>query len=353
MLIIRSLPALACLVLLVALATPAQSTAAAAPPGFMGVSAVGPDSIDFKKMREAKVGAARVLFHFRATKRRKDDFYDWSTFDTLVRNAAGNEIEILPLLFGTPDWIYFDSRIPPIYDERAKSEWSRLLRELASRYGPNGLFWGLNPFLPYKPIRNWQIWNEPNDPTFWEPKPDPAGFAELMRISAAALRSVDPRAKIISGGIIAEPFDEDGIKGTNFLRQTLRQPGMTEAVDAIGYHPYAGRPKEVKRHLRLARRATRQAGARGEPFWVTELGWGSDAAVFGGLFKSEQGQAKSLRRSFKMMVRKRERMNIERALWYYWRDGFDPRCAWCRVAGLLEDDYEPRLAYNEFTSLSR
>jgi hypothetical protein len=42
-----------------------------------------------------------------------------------------------------------------------------------------------------------------NIPAFHGPRPAPAEYAALLRISAEAIRSVDPGARIISGGIVA------------------------------------------------------------------------------------------------------------------------------------------------------
>ena len=53
-----------------------------------------------------------------------------------------------------------------------------------------------------------------------------------------------------------------------------------------------------------------------------------------------------------MILRKRKRLGIQRALWYYWRDHSDPFCIWCRSAGLLEPDHTPKPAYAAFRALA-
>ena len=51
---------------------------------------------------------------------RRDGFYDWREFDRLVERTARANIELLPLLYGTPDWIASNQATPPIYDAKAR-----------------------------------------------------------------------------------------------------------------------------------------------------------------------------------------------------------------------------------------
>ena len=42
------------------------------------------------------------------------------------------------------------------------------LAALVERYGPDGTFWTDHPELPKHPLREWQIWNEPHLPAYWD-----------------------------------------------------------------------------------------------------------------------------------------------------------------------------------------
>lgn len=323
------------------------------PTGFFGASGRNETDRDFQLMQQAGVGTYRTLFHFRAAKRKRQSFYDWRRFDRLVRAATQRGVTLLPLLYGTPDWIGADTATPPIHSMEARREWERLLVELVSRYGPEGTFWKLNPLLPRRPIRTWQIWNEPNDPSYWHPTPNPTEFATLMQLSSFAIRSVDEGARIISGGIVARPGGEGAIDGEDFLAGYLRTPGSLAQVAGVGYHPYSRNSRAVKTHLRKARRALNAAGGRGSPLWVTEVGWASQGSgMVGALFKSERGQARVLRQTFRMILRKRSTFGIHKALWYYWRDHWDPYCAWCRSAGMLGNQYRAKPSLGEFKLLT-
>ena len=323
-----------------------------APEQFFGVSGRNLKLGDLRPMQAAGVKTFRTLFHFRRAKREEDGFYNWSEFDRLVERTSRAGLELLPLLYGTPDWITSDQRTPPIYDAKAKAEWSRLLGQLVSRYGPGGLFWKLRPFVPYRPVRNWQIWNEPNLDKYWEPTPSAEGYAELLVLSADAIRAVDPGARIIAAGVLADP-DGRGIPGPEYLTSLVSEPTVRAAVDRFAYHPYGDDVSEVKRHLRRARKALDRNGGAAERLWVTEFGWGSDPLASKLLSKrDERAQAAALSRSYKMMLRNRGRLGIERALWYYWRDQYDPTCLWCRTAGLVHNTLERKPAYAAFRALA-
>jgi hypothetical protein len=342
--------------LLLCVLAPASAQAAAAPAPvpaeFFGVSGRSIDDADVTQMREAGVGTYRALFHFRWAKRRRTDHYRWGAFDRLVGRMATAGIELLPLLYGTPRWIYSDEATPPIHDATAATEWVRLLRQLAGRYGPDGLYWKLNPLTPYRPIRAWQIWNEPNSPRFWGPTVSPADYAKLLQISAQAIHAIDPGAAIVTAGVAADPTGDGAIRGPDYLASLARIPGVAHAADKFAYHPYAANAAGVLKEISTARKALRSSGHGRAPLWITEFGWGANSLLDSFLAKTEDGQAAALGRSYSRVLAKNGRLGVERMLWYYWRDQFDPLCIWCRSAGLLQRWREPRPAFETFQRLA-
>ena len=353
---------LALLASLIALLLAAPSTAGAATPpsptalgptpaGFFGVSGRHLDFDDLNAMEDAGVGIYRTLFHFSLAKPSQNGIYDWTELDKLVGRTAAHDIQLLPLLFGTPKWISKHAAVPPIYTQSARDSWSRLLSQLTNRYGPHGLYWRLHPFAHYHPITAWQIWNEPNSSSFWGSNPSPLEYAKLVTISAQAIHRVDPKATIVSAGIVADPVGLHVIPGPEYLQQLSAQPAARAVIDKYGYHPYAENAPGVRDAL-IDARAVLAANDPGAPIWVTEVGWGSDFLLGNILLKTPEGQAKALRGTFSMILRKRKRLGVQRALWYYWRDQADPFCIWCRSAGLLEPDHTPKPAYSAFRLLA-
>ena len=58
--------------------------------------------------------------------------------------------------------------------------------------------------MPKRPIRTWQIWNEENF-KYFVARPNPAEYGKLVKLSYAAIKGVDPGAKMILGGLFARP----------------------------------------------------------------------------------------------------------------------------------------------------
>jgi len=119
----------------------------------------------------------------------------------------------------------------------------------------------------------WEIWNEPNDPRFWAPAPDPAGYAALLARAAAAIRGAAPSAVVLGGSIL---YGDSG-----FL-QDMYDAGAAGTFDGLAVHPYAqnrapadtGDPYHSFAGT-LDRLAAVMAdnGDAATPMWITEAGW--------------------------------------------------------------------------------
>ena len=116
----------------------------------------------------------------------------------------------------------------------------------------------------------YEIWNEPNNPHFWPPAPNPAEYAALLREAVAAIHRGDPNAQISSGGL--SRIDEQ------FLYQSL-DPGVAANLAAIGVHPYpkAG-PESVAPEVDDLRRVVALAYGDRLEVWDTEWGYSSSNA---------------------------------------------------------------------------
>src|SRR5215218_6310464 len=91
---------------------------------------------------------------------------DVAGVDLIVQRAAERRIAVLPCVLASPRWA---SAHPSrgIDGPKKTSYYTSFLRTLVLRYGPGGSFWDDHPKLPYRPLRRWQIWNEPDHPNFW------------------------------------------------------------------------------------------------------------------------------------------------------------------------------------------
>ena len=247
-------------------------------------------------------------------------------FDEFIRETGRAGIKVLPVIVG-PDPTAPEPReggMAPPADVRA---FARYAAELVRRYGPGTRY----------PIRSWQIWNEPNIPSWWSPRPDPVKYGELLRSASEAIREVDPDAEIVAAGV---PDSRLGEPGPAFLKVALAEAGEG-AVDTIAVHPYSGTPARVAQKVRAIRRV-----APRKRVWVTEVGWGTDGRD-GELTVDRATQARYLSETFRRL----RALDVRGIVWFQWRDPkpFPGRAPiWPFFAGLNEENGEPKPALSAF-----
>lgn len=151
------------------LAAPGAAAARTAPAGFFGVMVNGvldaPSvnlAAESATMRRSGVESERFEIAWDLVEPRPGQF-EWAAIDRKVAAAARNRIDVLGLVVRTPSWA---AATPgePFSPPRDPATYAAFLRTLIGRYGPRGSFWSANPTLPRRPVRHWQIWNEPNIP---------------------------------------------------------------------------------------------------------------------------------------------------------------------------------------------
>jgi hypothetical protein len=335
--------------MLLALSLAATSTARAGPPRqFFGVvPQTALSSTDFDRMRGA-VGTVRVPAYWFELEPRRGE-YDFDSLDDLVGEAADRGIRVLPFVYGSPAWATSDQARPPLRTAKARSAWVGLLRHLVGRYGPAGSFWQRPGAAT--PIRRWQIWNEPNYLLFWRPRPQPAAYARLLRISARAIRRADPGATILAAGVAPV---EAGITPWAFLRRMYEVPGVRGDFDVVALHPYAPHVAWVEDQIRFVRQVMAEAGDARKPLQLTELGVASAGAFPNPYDKGPEGQAAFLRKVFRLALQNRHRWRLAGVDWFTWQDSTaaDPHCVFCQYGGLFDSNGTPKPAWLAYSRLS-
>jgi hypothetical protein len=355
------------LLLLLVLAVPALAVqgcdgtdpaSAKAAPGFFGISPQDAVSdADIARMGAGNVGSYHLLLSWARTEA-NEGVYDWSSYDDLIGKLAVQGIQPVAYVFGSPSWIAKNDQTPPTNGEQLDA-WKEWLGAAITRYGYGGEYWEqfalTNPGVEPRPIRIWEIWNEINSPNFWAPEPDPGAYAKLLRLSDRTLKKVDPDSQTMIAGMFGTPQANDSLTAFEYLERLYAKPGVDEASDIVGAHPYGPKISDVKKQMELTRKVMKEGGDGGDDIWVTEIGWGSDPNVRSDLSKNPAKQASLLRKTFKMMLTRRDRWNVGGVLWYTWRDADDPTalvCGWCGSAGLVDRDLDSKPAWVEFTKMT-
>jgi hypothetical protein len=334
---------------LVVLASAPSAAGARTPDDFFGVVSHGPlVADDYPRMRSGGVAKLRFVLSWREIQPAPDVF-DWSVPDAIVGGAADHGIEPLPFVFGSPSWIGEEAH-PPLASVQERQAWRAFLTAAVERYGRGGSFWeGRANALP---ITDWQIWNEPNYPLYWNPRPDARQYADLLELSAKAITSADERARILLGGVAAV---RSGPLPWVFLRDLYRVKRIERHFDAVTIHPYSPNMTGVQYQLAQMRDVMSRAGERRTPIEVTEIGWGSDGPAESPLVKGTKGQARSLKNAFRLLSEKRRRYRIGSVQWLSWQDSAssEPGCGFCQYTGLFTLDREPKPSWREFRRFAR
>ncbi|MDL1900020.1 hypothetical protein FBR02_04540 [Anaerolineae bacterium CFX9] len=177
-------------------------------------------------------------------------------------------------------------------------------RQIAQRYA--GKDW----------VHAYQIWNEQDTPpgTGHAAVPMmPEDYARLLTETTRAIRSVDPTAKVITGGHIGGPSN-----GAAYARAVISALPGDARPDGIGIHSYGrGAPTSSPRYTSFGSLAddvnTYEAIMPGLPVWITE--WGV-------LDKPDDAPEAIARyaREFLSYAKNVLRRKIVCAAWYAWAD---------------------------------
>lgn len=307
------------LALLVGLLLAAPAQARSVPRGWLGVQADGPLTQpggafegEWDRMRASGAESVRVAFDWREAQPTAVAPADFTRIDAIVASAARRGLPVLPVVHRTPAWAAARPGDGPASAPRGTGDYTRFLTALVGRYGPQGSLWAERPELPRLPIREWQVWNEPNLTRYWTSQPFAKPYVALLRASRRALRAADPGSKTILAGLPNESW---------IALRAVYKAGGRGSFDAVALHPYTGRPRNVIRLIEFARREMRRYHDGARPVWLTELSWPASQGKTGGVpgfVTDEQGQASRLKLALSLLAKERRRLRIAKVVWYTW-----------------------------------
>jgi polysaccharide biosynthesis protein PslG len=309
---------------------------------------------DFGRLADANVKTVRWTMPWSNVEGSRGHF-NWTLPDEVIGGLAAKGIQVLPVVYGSPAWISKQRTKPPLGSKDARQAWKDFLGEAVKRYGAGGSFW-TNPLAYAKqhpgkaaqPVSAWQIWNEPNLPAYFHPRPSPGKYAKLLSLAHEAVKGADPSAKVIIAGMPGNAVG--GIDAPKFYRRLYKEKGISKDFDAAALHPYGPFLPDVRHWIEKVRKVMKQHGDKQKPLWLTELAWGSDHPDRFGFNKGKAGQKRMLKRSFKMINHHRHAWDIRRLFWFQLRDpkSGNPHCSFCGSAGLLKHSGKKKPAWRAF-----
>jgi hypothetical protein len=352
----RIAPLVAVVAAVCALATPAS----AAPARFFGVvydrdvseAPAATQDQQFALMRKTGVRTVRRVFSWAAAQPDQAQPPNFAETDALVARAARNDIEILPIVMYAPAWARQspdDVASPP----RSNDDYVAFLNALVARYGPSGSFWAEHPDITRRPLRVWQIWNEPQLRYQWGDKDWETSYGKLLTAAHAALEKADQGAKVVLAG--ATNFAWDAL-------ESLYDKGHIKGqFDIAALHPYTGSAGRVVKAAQLFKAVLGKHGDGRKPVWITELAWPASRgrvkppAGLAALPTTDRGMATRLTRAYKLLRRTRV---VQRAYWYTWASAYKRADGIFGFTGLQRYDartgvFKPTSALHAFRNLAR
>jgi polysaccharide biosynthesis protein PslG len=350
------------------------SSAQAVPAGFWGAVPQSSLSLEkFQRLSQGGVETVRIPVVWNAVQPVRGGQFQWGSIDVQVEAAAQAGIKILPFLAGAPEWavptrvvsgtggaLRTPAHLP--VSGTARSGWAAFLSAAVARYGPNGTFWAEHAAVPKRPIREWQIWNEPNFKYFIA-KPNPTEYGQLVKISSTALKAADPGARVLLAGLFARPKGARNARtgkhkslnwyASDFVSQMYKTtPGIKSRFNGVALHPYTIRASELPGVIEEFRKVLTVNHDGGKGLWITELGWSSGSASQANQFaKGPSGQARELRTAFAKLRAKAVAWKLKSVYWFSVDD--DPgACNFCDGSGLFGEGFKPKPAWFSYVQFT-
>jgi hypothetical protein len=201
-------------------------------------------------MKKCNVGTVRMDFLWQDIEP-SSGLYDFSKYDYIVDALTRNNISILGVFSYQVNW------------ESPRTGWNvpnpdhslfiNYCEQVCRRYKDR--------------VKYWEIWNEPDSATYWEPQDGLVEYVRLLREAYCAIKKIDPGCFVLNGGLSA------GLASVNKLYDN----GAKDYFDIMNIHAFESpRNKDaitrVTAFVKATARVMDRNGDSGKKIWVTEVG---------------------------------------------------------------------------------
>ena len=236
---------------------------------------------DLQLTKDAGFGWVKQLVSWQDVEGAGKGQYDWTNLDRIVDQAQQHGLKLIVRVSQDPDRPFWAGNPPD-----NAGHFADFLAAMASRYQGR--------------IQAYQVWNEPNLAREWGGRrPDPAGYAWLLKTAYSAIKGVDPNTTVITAGMaptgtdteIAMPdmkfydqmyqamkgnsdgyFDMLGVHAAGFAAPPEISPDQT-AADKPNY---GGERFFAFRHVEDVRKLMERYGDQDKRVAILEFGWTTD-----------------------------------------------------------------------------
>lgn len=211
--------------------------------------------------------------------------YDWNAYDQLVALDQRAGIQTNAILIGIPGHHQAGNIMAglnePIFADGSDTlgtgkainpgnPWASYVREVVNRYRPGGVLARERGWRSGEGITVWEAWNEPDLDLFW--KGSQMEYARLLKVTYLAVKSVDPDAQVMFGGLAyGNPDTDDWLRAVlNLYSGDPARGQYNWYMDIVGLHSYND-SRRTGLVVARVRDTLRQFGLS-TPIWLNETG---------------------------------------------------------------------------------
>jgi polysaccharide biosynthesis protein PslG len=198
------------------------------------------------------------------------DSFDWTMLDREIDSvhAAGLTVDLV--IDGCPPWAALAGTKNDSSPQPASAvQFAAWAADVAQRYTPDG-------------VKDFEIWNEPNDTKFWQPKANPVFYTRMLSDSYRAIKKIDPSAVVVAGGLAPVTSRGGSLSMIAFLR-AIYAHGARPYLNAVAVHPYSfpalpstyepwSAWSQMNQTSPSVRSVMKQYKDANESIWITEFG---------------------------------------------------------------------------------
>ena len=279
--------------------------------------------------------------------------YNWTDYDREIAAVSAAGFTSLGIIDYTPAWARrsdcTDSKMCAPADP---ATYAQFAAAVVARYQHFGL-------------HDWEIWNEPNNVNFYQPAADPVEYTAMLKASYTAIKQVDGRAFVVTGGTAPADSADGYLSSPDFVRG-LYAAGAKGYFDAIAHHPYTWpyspawpNPEGAWGQLATIHGIMAANGDGSKKIWVTEFGapTGGPGTVARSGFSTAEGQADHVNETLQStMVSDAVKLEtsapwIGPFFWYSYQDAGTASDTVENFFGLLRADGSRKPAYYTYQNL--
>jgi len=264
--------------------------------------------------------------------------YHWGVYESSIVSATHAGLHLIVTIQNNPDWAATYANGP--IDKVDISEFAQFVGALAERYDGDG--WedaAGSPVVDY-----WEFYNEPDagdelraryGASYWGHFG--AEYAQMLCAVYPAIKTANPRAQVLLGGLAYDHFEPNGGFVQEFLDDVLAAGGG-DCFDVMNFHYYPTfEPVWAPYGHGLSGKANYlydklgQYGQEGKPMISTESGWHSDGD------STPEIQTRYVVKLFTQSLAS----HLDLMIWWTW---IDPG-SYYGANGLLTQELQPKPAF--------